>query len=115
LGTAGQVEVRWAATHGEQYHAKVLRIVGPRQDILFIGSANWTRRNIGNLNLEANLLFQDAPQLGQEFDAYFESVWTNGAGYEESLPYEDWAEAGWSLRWKTWLYRFQEWSGASTF
>jgi len=34
---------------------------------------------------------------------------------EESLPYADWAETGWSLRWNTWLYRFQEWSGASTF
>ncbi len=112
---ASDVEVRWAATHGEQYHAKVLRIVGARQDILCLGSANWTRRNLCNFNLEANLLFQDAAEIGKEFDAYFESLWTNANGYEESLPYEDWAEAGWSLRWKTWLYRFQEWSGASTF
>jgi phosphatidylserine/phosphatidylglycerophosphate/cardiolipin synthase-like enzyme len=111
----GQIEVRWAATHGEQYHAKVLRIVGQEQDVLCLGSANWTRRNLDDLNLEANLLFQDTPDLGREFDAYFASLWTNGEGYEESLPYADWAEEGWALRWKTWLYRFQEWSGASTF
>lgn len=115
LAGEGRIDVRWAATHGEQYHAKVLRIAGPRQDVLCLGSANWTRRNLGNLNLEANLLFQDAAELGVQFDAYFESLWTNGGGYETSLPYEDWSETGWSLRWKTWLYRFQEWSGASTF
>lgn len=110
----GKVEVRWAATHGEQYHAKVLRIVGEGQNVLCLGSANWTRRNLGNLNLEANLLFKNDPELGAQFDAYFESLWTN-AEYEATLPYPDWAETGWSLRWKTWLYRFQEWSGASTF
>ncbi|MGZ0656644.1 phospholipase D-like domain-containing protein [Coraliomargarita sp. W4R72] len=115
LSNEGSVDVRWAATHGEQYHAKVLRVVGDRQDILCLGSANWTRRNLGDLNLEANLVFQNASDLGREFDAYFDALWTNGGGYEESLPYADWAEEGWSLRWKTWLYRFQEWSGASTF
>ena len=115
LAGEGSVAVRWAATHGEQYHAKVLRVSGPRQDVLCLGSANWTRRNLGDLNLEANLIFQDAAKLGREFDVYFESLWTNASGYEESLSYVDWAEEGWSLRWKTWLYRFQEWSGASTF
>lgn len=115
LADAGEVEVRWAATHGEQYHSKVLRIAGPQQDMLCLGSANWTRRNLGNLNLEANLLFQNGAGVAADFDAYFETLWTNAGGYEESLPYADWAETGWSLRWKTWLYRFQEWSGASTF
>ena len=115
LAGQGSVEVRWAATHGEQYHAKVLRIVSARQNMLCLGSANWTRRNLANLNLEANLLFLNAAQLGQEFDSYFDSLWTNANGYEETLPYADWAEEGWSLRWKSWLYRFQEWSGASTF
>ncbi|MDQ8194397.1 phospholipase D-like domain-containing protein [Coraliomargarita sp. SDUM461004] len=113
-GTGG-VEVRWAATHGEQYHAKVLRVVGPQQNVLYLGSANWTRRNLNDLNLEANLIFQDDVELGREFDRYFTTLWTNAEAYEESLPYGDWSEEGWSLRWKTWLYRFQEWSGASTF
>jgi phosphatidylserine/phosphatidylglycerophosphate/cardiolipin synthase-like enzyme len=115
LAGEGDIEVRWAATHGEQYHAKVLRVVGAGQDILCLGSANWTRRNLGNLNLEANLIFQDATELGLQFDAYYESLWLNANGYVETLPYGDWAEEGWPLRWKTWLYRFQEWSGASTF
>lgn len=109
------VEVRWAATHGEQFHHKVLRVSGPQQEALFLGSANWTRRNIGNLNLEANLLLSNAAEINQNFDLYFDSVWDNTRGDEESLAYEDRAETGWSLSWKRWLYRFQEWSGASTF
>ena len=110
-----QVEVRWAATHGEQFHGKVLRVSGPQQEILFLGSANWTRRNLANLNLEANLLLANTSFINEAFDAYFDSIWNNKRSYEESLPYEVWAETGWNLRWKTWLYRFQEWSGASTF
>ncbi len=109
------VEVRWAATHGEQFHGKFLRVEGPQQNCLILGSANWTRRNLANLNLEANLILKDSPAVFESFDAYFNTTWGNTAGYEESLPYAAWAESGWSLRWKTWLYRFQEWSGASTF
>jgi len=115
LADTHEVEVRWAATHGEQFHSKVLRISGPEQDLLLLGSANWTRRNLADLNLESNLLFENAREAGGDFDRYFESVWTNADGFVESLPYADWAETGWSLRWKTWLYRFQEWSGLSTF
>lgn len=115
LAVSGSIEVRWAATHGEQYNAKVLRILGETQDLLFLGSANWTRRNLSDLNLEANLLFQGSGDLGQMFDDYFDTIWTNGEGLLESLPYSDWAEDGWSLKLKTWMYYFQEWSGASTF
>jgi len=115
LADPHRVEVRWAATHGEQFHSKVLRVSGPRQEILFLGSANWTRRNLANLNLESNLLLTDHSPVNAKFDRYFDSVWANSRGRVESLPYEDWAETGWTLRWKTWLYRFQEWSGASTF
>jgi phosphatidylserine/phosphatidylglycerophosphate/cardiolipin synthase-like enzyme len=115
LSEAYGVEIRWAATNGEQFHGKFLRIAGSQQQILFLGSANWTRRNLANLNLESNLLLSNSPEINREFDAYFDSVWNNKKGYEESLSYEAWAETGWSLRWRSWLYHFQEWSGASTF
>ena len=115
LSESFNVDVRWAVTNGEQFHGKVLRISGPQQEILFMGSANWTRRNLANLNLESNLLLSNTSFINEEFDAYFDSIWNNTKGFEESLPYEVFAETGWSLTWKTWLYRFQEWSGASTF
>ncbi|MGB0258839.1 MAG: phospholipase D-like domain-containing protein, partial [Coraliomargarita sp.] len=105
-------EVRWAATAGEQFHSKVMRIRDTREDLLFLGSANWTRRNIGNYNLEANILLESAGSVGGEFDRYFESIWSNSAGVIESLPYEEFADES-AL--KKWRYRFQEWSGLSTF
>lgn len=109
------VEVRWAATQGEQFHGKFMRVTGSRQNCLILGSANWTRRNLANLNLESNLILKDSPAVFSQFDAYFDTLWNNTEGSKESLPYPEWAESGWSLTWKTWLYRFQEWSGASTF
>ncbi|MGC6455323.1 MAG: phospholipase D-like domain-containing protein [Coraliomargaritaceae bacterium] len=107
-----RVEVRWAETRGEQFHCKALRILGPGRDSLFLGSANWTTRNIGNYNLEANVLLESAGPVGCQFDQFFETIWTNQDGIQASLPYAVWADE--SL-WKRWFYRFQEWSGASTF
>lgn len=89
-----------------------MRIRDAGEDLLFLGSANWTRRNIGNYNLEANVLLENAGAVGARFDAYFESVWSNATGVTESLPYESWADES-AL--KKWRYRFQEWSGLSTF
>ncbi len=112
LGGDYPVEVRWADTRGEQFHGKALRVLGPGRDILFLGSGNWTTRNIGNSNLEANLLLEAAGAAGRRFDGYFESVWTNRDGIEASLPYAAWADERVCMRW---LYLLQEWSGASTF
>ena len=112
LHDAHGLTVRWADTRGEQFHGKALRVLGPGRDLLFLGSGNWTTRNIGNSNLEANLLLQGAGEAGRRFDEFFETIWTNRGGIEASLSYEVWADE--SL-WKRWFYRFQEWSGASTF
>jgi phosphatidylserine/phosphatidylglycerophosphate/cardiolipin synthase-like enzyme len=109
------ISVRWADTRTEQFHSKVLRLSGPETDLLCLGSANWTRRNLGNLNLEANLLLRECGALGQEWDAYYDALWSNAHNAEASLPYAAHALSGWSLRWKTALYRFQEWTGLSTF
>jgi hypothetical protein len=87
-------------------------VLGGGRDLLFLGSGNWTNRNIGNSNLEANLLLREAGPVGQNFDQYFEKVWANRGGLEASLPYAAWADSG--LLKRT-FYRFQEWSGASTF
>ena len=87
---AGQyaIEVRWAATQGEQFHCKVLRVRAAQQDTLFLGSANWTRRNIAKFNLEANLLLNNAGPAGETFDAYFDTLW-NGP---ESVDYATFAD-----------------------
>ena len=54
LARAG-VTVRWFDTHGEQFHTKMVAI--HKQDgtsVLIIGSANFTRRNLDDYNLETN-------------------------------------------------------------
>src|SRR5699024_7622819 len=55
LHTAG-IPVRWCNTRGEQCHGKMLilrREEGPA--LVLAGSANFTRRNLDNYNLETNL------------------------------------------------------------
>jgi phosphatidylserine/phosphatidylglycerophosphate/cardiolipin synthase-like enzyme len=111
----GSIEIRWAVTHGEQFHAKVFRLRGTHVDLLSMGSANWTRRNLANNNLEANVLLHNARTVGAQWDHYFNSIWRNTNGANESKAYEENAIRGWRLFWQTWLYRFQEWSGLSTF
>jgi phosphatidylserine/phosphatidylglycerophosphate/cardiolipin synthase-like enzyme len=111
------IQVRWADTHGEQFHTKAMTITNRKtgKNILLAGSANWTRRNLQNLNLEVNLLVADAPDTVDNFNRYFDTAWSNSDGLSHTLPYEAWSETGLILFWKTMLYRFQEWSGMSTF
>lgn len=117
LSGRADVGVRWADTHGEQFHTKAISITNRSsgRNILMTGSANWTRRNLRNLNLEANLFLESAPDAVRRFNDYFDRAWANKDGLSHTLPYGVWREKGWTLWWKTLLYRFQEWSGMCTF
>jgi phosphatidylserine/phosphatidylglycerophosphate/cardiolipin synthase-like enzyme len=109
------VEVRWCLTTGEQCHAKLLLLqhADGRGDVL-LGSANFTRRNLDNLNLETNVRLAGPathPALSAAA-AYFERRWSNREGRIHSLPYAEFAEDS-LLRY--WRYRLMEFSGLSTF
>lgn len=109
----GRIKVRWYGTKGEQFHSKLTMISLPGRTIITGGSANLTRRNLDDLNLE-NCLEVTAPadaRLAREADGYFERLWGNRGGVY-SLDYREYAEESMS---KYVLYRFQEWSGMSTF
>ena len=112
-----KLEVRWAETHGEQYHPKALGIANPRtgKGELLCGSANGTRRNLRDLNLEADLACAQAPDLAAAFAAYFDRAWTNGDGLSRTVSYDALAETGLRLALKTMRYRFQEATGLSSF
>ncbi|MFH1860718.1 MAG: phospholipase D-like domain-containing protein, partial [bacterium] len=71
------ISIRWADTHGEQFHHKAVCIVNKnRQKYQFMcGSANWTRRNLADLNLEANLFVDNAPKITSGFIEYFDRAW----------------------------------------
>jgi len=110
------LEVRWADTHGEQFHTKALCVTDANGDgALLCGSANWTRRNLNNLNLEAVALVEGDRGSVDRFTEYFDCAWSNGDGLIHTLPYFAYAENWWSAFWKGWLYRIGEHTGSSTF
>ena len=109
------IPVRWCATEGEQCHRKWIRL--ERTDgsaELIAGSANFTRRNLHDLNLETSVRLvsrSDGPQISQQ-RGDFEREWQNANGAIYSLPYADFADHS---RWRYLVYRFMEASGLSTF
>ncbi|ASK34754.1 phospholipase [Alcanivorax sp. N3-2A] len=113
------VPVRWCATHGEQCHTKMLlRLPAPgdraRPATLILGSANYTRRNLDNLNLETSVALTgrpDLPALRAARDT-FEQRWSNPDGKQFSLAYTAYADDS-TLRYG--LYRLMEFTGWSTF
>ncbi|MDH4109649.1 MAG: phospholipase D-like domain-containing protein [Gammaproteobacteria bacterium] len=109
------IPVRWVHTHGEQCHVKMLiRTDGSGQGALLIGSANLTRRNLDDFNLETNLLLRAAPAEPCLADAcrHFERLWNNEPGRLFSVGYEHYRDESLLKKWK---YRWMEASGMSTF
>ena len=111
----GAIRLRWYRTHGEQFHAKLMAVRSGERFWLTLGSANFTRRNLGDYNLEANVIV-DTPatsQLATDVISWFEMLWTNRpGGTEYSADADVYAEPA---QGRYWLYRFMEASGFSTF
>lgn len=125
LAEAG-VEVRWCLTRGEQCHGKLLlyrQTVGsgampsgaaPSRAAMILGSANFTRRNLDNLNLETSVELvgdQYTPAI-DEATGLFERQWFSSEARRTSLPLSPAAEVG---HWAYWRYRLMEATGLSTF
>ncbi len=107
-------EIRWCNTLGEQCHTKLLlREQGDRLDLL-LGSANFTRRNLDNLNPETSVHLQGDARVAALSDAraFAQRSWYNEVDRSFSLPYEAWADES---RLRLWRARFMEWSGLSSF
>ena len=51
----GNIELRWYNTQGEQYHPKMIYFKRAEESTIISGSANFTRRNLYDLNLETDL------------------------------------------------------------
>jgi hypothetical protein len=110
----GAIQLRWIRTHGEQFHAKLITVRSGERMWLMLGSANFTRRNLGDLNLEADVIVDTSASraLASEITGWFEMLWSNRQGVEYSADAETYAEPGTA---RYWLYRFMEASGFSTF
>ncbi|MDH3456608.1 MAG: phospholipase D-like domain-containing protein [Gemmatimonadota bacterium] len=109
--TDGAVEVRWFDTHGEQFHTKLVRVTTRAGTTIMGGSANLTRRNIGDYNLEADLMIVPDSALDATVAGYFDRLWTNRDGQftVDFSAYDD------PSLLKRWQYRVQEFTGLSSF
>ncbi|MGB1950566.1 MAG: phospholipase D-like domain-containing protein [Marinobacter sp.] len=115
--TRAGLPVRWCNTRGEQCHSKLLitRDSSGNAEIL-LGSANLTRRNLDDLNLETNvhLRLSASSAVAAEAVGFFERHWQQGPDSTPvmSQPYEIWADGS---RLRYWRYRLMEATGLSTF
>ena len=100
-------------THGEQFHTKMVIVTRGDSVTVMGGSANLTRRNIDDYNLEADLRFvmPAGTRLAQDVGDYFTRIFTNEGG-EYTLPFEAYRDDGWIKRF---IYRIQELTGLSSF
>jgi HKD family nuclease len=116
MGSNGAIRVRWYRTHGEQFHTKLVLVRSPERFWFTVGSANLTRRNLRDLNLEANLAVEseaDSP-LARQVLGYFEMLWNNHAplGVEYTADFEVYADPSQT---RYWSYRISEALGLGTF
>ena len=110
-----KVKVRWCATNGEQCHAKVVLIdYKDGRSRLVAGSANFTRRNLENFNLETSVLVEGLSEASvfSETRDWFNLLWNNQYERTYTVDFEKYADD--SLG-KVLLYRWMEFSGMSTF
>jgi cardiolipin synthase A/B len=73
------IEVKWYNTGEEQYHTKMIYFDREKNDVILGGSANFTRRNLDDLNLETNIKVT-APsesKVTKDVDQYFKRIWKN--------------------------------------
>ncbi len=114
LKSSANISVRWCDTNGEQCHTKLLIFnKGDRQTVIQ-GSANMTRRNLNDLNLETNLLVHGTKEtsFGKAVQSYFDTSWSNEAGKQYTTEYGTYEDGSFS---KLVQYRLGEFTGVSSY
>ena len=109
------IPVRWSNTHAEQSHAKMLLAEYKHgRSRLILGSANFTRRNLNDLNLETDIAIfgpADIP-IFTDVKKYVDMQWKNLDGKNFSLDYTEYADMSF---FKRMLYYWMEGTGMATF
>lgn len=107
------INIRWYQTSGEQFHTKFIYFdFKDKNPLAILGSANYTRRNLDNFNLETNLAInmeKDSP-MAREMNDYYNRIWNNEDG-DYTLPIEDFYESRFIMRI---LWKIQEKTGLCT-
>ena len=110
-----RIEVRWYDTHGEQFHTKLALIEkADGLSVMILGSANLTRRNLNNYNLETNIKVtaESKADFMQKAGNYFEKIWDNSDGKYYTVGYEAYKDEGIM---KKIMYLIQEYIGIGSF
>lgn len=95
--TDGFIQVRWYNVKEEQFHPKMMMVKSEDEMTIISGSANFTKRNLVDYNLENNLVVKGPPnaEVMEEVDNYFTALWGNEGGaftigateYQDTLSY----------------------------
>ncbi|MDD2807968.1 MAG: phospholipase D-like domain-containing protein [Patescibacteria group bacterium] len=111
-----KIQVRWYKTVAEQFHTKMMITVRQADNVMemLVGSANLTKRNIGDYNLETDVKISTRQDLAlsQEVIGYFDQLWFNNDGNVYTVDYAQYQDDSLIMGW---LYRLQEFSGMSSF
>jgi len=111
---AAGIPVRWVQTRGEQFHTKLL-VLEPAEGELsvILGSSNYTRRNLRNLNIETSVEIRSprAAAFSTSVRDYLAQAWRDEPP-AISGDYDTYADPS---RWRRMIYRLQEATGLSTF
>ena len=109
------IPLRWADTHGEQCHVKMLHVEhADRTATLLLGSGNYTRRNLDNFNAECDIALtapRGDPSL-EKSRATFDRWWSNADGRIYTTAYETYEDRSLFRRACAW---WMETTGMGTF
>ncbi len=107
------IQIRWYDTKGEQYHTKMSYFDFEQQDVVVLGSGNYTRKNLKGYNLEADLeiIAKKGNDFTKEVVAYFQRIWKNEQG-NYTVPFETDQQNSF---FKKILYYIQETTGLCTY
>jgi phosphatidylserine/phosphatidylglycerophosphate/cardiolipin synthase-like enzyme len=112
----GAIGIRWYRTHGEQFHVKLVAVRTATEFWFTLGSANLTRRNLDDFNLEANVAVSVPlnAEIATAISAWYEALWTNRGppDLEYTTELGTYVDASQGTYW---LYRIMEGTGLSTF
>jgi len=114
LNKAGnRIRVRWYSTAGEQFHSKMIYIRRGGDSTIILGSANLTRRNLGNYNLELDVMVKGSGdnQVFEDAEQWFDRIWDNRDG-SYTLGYDAYQDNSFL---KTVIYKIQERTGLCSF
>ncbi len=112
--TNGNTKIRWCDTRGEQCHSKILIFKSGDDYSIILGSANLTRRNLDNFNLETNVYVSGSGSVTAIADAiqFFNTNWNNDGEKLYSTVYDTYADGSFG---KTIWYRLGEFTGMSRY